>query len=168
MPQFDAHFLSPTLIWTTVSFVLLLVMLKKLALPGIMAVLEDRKERIKSDLDAAEALRKESEKIKAEHEANMARAKAEADELIAKAQEKAAALLSDNEAKMKEEAERIVADAQRAIEQERGQALSELRTLAADLAVAAATKFVAESLDEKTQLKLVDESLDQLGAKYNA
>ncbi len=168
MPQFDSTFLTPMLFWSTVSFLLLLAVLWKAALPGILQGLEDRKERIKSDLDAAETLREESEKIKAEHEANLARAKADADELIARAQEKASALLADNEHKMKQEADRIVADAQRAIEQERGQAVGELRTLAADLAVTAAAKFVTAGLGEEAQLKLVDESLEQLGVKYNA
>lgn len=166
MPQFDAHFFTPMLFWTTVSFLLLLAVLRKYALPGLMEVLESRRERIREDLEAAERQRAAAETLKAEREAALERARAEGDEIIAKAQEKASALLSENEAKMKAEAERIIADAQRAIEQERGQAVTDLKALAADLAVAAAGKFVAASLDDKTQQRLVEESMAALEGKY--
>ncbi|MBI5137844.1 MAG: F0F1 ATP synthase subunit B [Nitrospirae bacterium] len=166
MPQFESHFLTPTLIWTIISFVLLLVLLKKYALPGIMAVLEERSERIREDLEAAERLRKAADALKAENEAGVQRAKVAADEVIVKAQEKAALLLTQNEARMREEAERIIADAHRAIEQERTQALADLRGLAADLAVAAARKFVAGSLDDATRQRLVEESLTELQGQY--
>lgn len=166
MPQFDPHFLSSMIFWTTVSFLILLVILWKMALPGIMQVLEDRTNRIKGDLDSAETLKAEAARLKAETEAQLAKTRAEADEIIAKAQEKAGSLLADNEAKMKEEADKIIADAHRAIEQERGQAVGDLKKLAADLAIAAAGKFVATGLDEKAQLKLVEESLVELEARY--
>lgn len=166
MPQFESHFMTPTMIWTIISFVLLLILLKKYALPGVLAVLEERSERIRDDLEAAEKLRQEADALKAENEANLQRAKAAADELIAKAQEKASALLAENEAKMREEGERLIADAQRAIQQERSQAMTELRSVAADLAVAAAEKFVTTSLDDATQQRLVEESLAELESQY--
>ncbi len=166
MPQFESHFMTPTMIWTIISFVLLLVLLRKYALPGVLAVLEERSERIREDLEAAEKLRQEADALKAENEANLQRAKAAADELIAKAQEKASALLAENEAKMRDEGERLIADAQRAIQQERSQAMTELRSVAADLAVAAAEKFVTASLDDATQQRLVEESLAELESQY--
>jgi F-type H+-transporting ATPase subunit b len=168
MPQFDTHFLTPMLAWTALSFVLLLLLLRRYALPGILEVLEARRERIREDLESAERLRKEAEALKAEHEANIRRAKAAADEVIAKAQERASKLLADNEARMRAEADRIVADAQRSIEQERAQAEADLKSLAADLAVTAAGKFVEASMDEATQARLVEESLAQLERTYRA
>jgi F-type H+-transporting ATPase subunit b len=152
MPQFDTHFFTPMLFWTAVSFVLLLLLLKRFALPGILQVLEERRERIREDLESAERHRKEAEAVKAEHEAALKAAKAAADEVLAKAQEKASKLLADNEARMKEEADRIIADA--------------LKGLAADLAVAAAEKFVSTSMDDATQARLVEESLAQLERTY--
>ncbi|MFQ5508645.1 MAG: F0F1 ATP synthase subunit B [Leptospirillia bacterium] len=166
MPQFESHLMSPMLFWTAVSFVLLMVLLKRFALPGLLEVMESRQDRIREDLESAERAKADAAALKAEHEANLKRAKADADEVIARAQEKATQLLSDNEARMKQEADRIIADAQRSIEQERSQALEELRGLAADLAVAAAEKFVATSLDDAARTRLVDESLEALEASY--
>ncbi|MDH5527253.1 MAG: F0F1 ATP synthase subunit B [Nitrospirota bacterium] len=166
MPQFDAQFLTPTLFWSAVSFLFLLGILWKFALPGLTEIMESRQQRIREDLESAQKQRQDAEKLKAEHEANLKAAKAQADEVLAKAQEKAAQLLAANENRMKEEADRITADAQRAISQERAKALTDLRALAADLAVSAAGKFVAKALDEKTQLKLVDESLAELESRY--
>lgn len=166
MPQFDPHFFSPMLFWTAVSFVLLLLLLKRYALPGILEVLEERRERIREDLESAERHRKEAEAVKAEHEAALKAAKAAADEVLARAQEKASKLMAENEARMKEEADRIIADAHRAIDQERTQAVDELKGLAADLAVAAAEKFVSTSIDDATQARLVEESLAQLERAY--
>jgi len=76
--------------------------------------------------------------------------------------------LAENEAKMRTEGERLIADAQRAIEQERGNAMSELRSVAADLAVAAAEKFVTTSLDDAARERLVEESLAELEKQYRA
>jgi len=166
MPQFESEYFSPMLFWTTVSFVLLLLLLKRYALPGIMEVLENRRQRIKDDLESAERLRLEAAAVKAEHEAQLKASRAAADEVIAKAQEKAQKRLAENEARMKEEADRIVADAQRTIAQERTQAVTDLRALAADLAVTAAEKFIATGLDEATQRRLVEESLTELEARY--
>jgi F-type H+-transporting ATPase subunit b len=168
MPQFESEFFSPMLFWTIVSFVLLLLLLRKYALPGLMEVLEARRQRIKDDLETAERLRLEAAAVKAEHEAQLKASRAAADEVIARAQEKARALLAENEARMKEEADRIVAEAQRTIAQERAQAVTDLRALAADLAVAAAEKFVATGLDAATQRRLVEESLAELEARYRA
>jgi len=168
MPQFDSHFLTPMLFWTAVSFVLLLVLLKRFALPGILEVLEARRERIREDLESAERHKREAEALRAEHEANLKAAKAAADEVLAKAQERASKLLAENEARMTEEADRIIADAHRSIEQERFQAVTELKGLAADLAVTAAEKFVATSMDAATQARLVEESLAQLERTYRA
>jgi F-type H+-transporting ATPase subunit b len=168
MPQFESQFLTPTMIWTIISFVILLVLLKKYALPGVLAVLEERSERIREDLESADKLRQDADALKAELEANLQRAKGAADELIAKAQEKVAAMLADNEAKMRKEGERIVADAHRAIEQERGQAVTDLRAMAADLAVAAAEKFVVNNLDDASRQRLVEESLAELEKQYRA
>ncbi len=166
MPQFESQFMTATMIWTIISFVILLVLLKKYALPGVLAVLEERSERIRADLESAESLRREADALKAENEANLQRAKAAADELIAKAQEKAAALLAENEGRMRDEGERMIADAQRTIAQERTQAMTDLRAVAADLAVAAAEKFVVTSLDDTTQQRLVEESLVALESQY--
>jgi F-type H+-transporting ATPase subunit b len=168
MPQFETHFLTPMLFWTAVSFVLLLLLLKRFALPGLMEVLEGRRDRIREDLEAAERMRQEADALKAEHEAALKATKAAADEVIARAQEKATKLLADNEARMKEEADRIIAEAHRTIEQERTQAVAELKGLAADLAVTAAEKFVAANMDEATQARLVEESLAELERAYRA
>ncbi|MDH4228482.1 MAG: F0F1 ATP synthase subunit B [Nitrospirota bacterium] len=166
MPQFDFQFMQPTMFWSAVSFLVLLVLLWRMALPGILGQLENRRQRIQDDLDGAEKARREADRIKADLEANLKAAKSAADEIIARAQEKAAALLGENEKRMQDEAARILADAQRAMAQERTQAVADLRKLAADLAVTAAGKFVSANLDEAAQLRLVDESLAELQSHY--
>jgi len=166
MPQFDPQFFTPMLFWTAVSFVILLWLLKRYALPGIMEVMEGRQERIREDLESAEKLRRQGEAALAANEAKLQETKAAVDAVIAQAQDRAAALLVENEARMRQEADRVIAEAHRAIEQERGQAVTELRELAADLAVAVASKFVAQGLDREAQLKLVDDSLDELAVRY--
>lgn len=166
MPQFDGHFLTPMLFWTIISFVLLLWLLKRFALPGIMEVMEGRRDRIREDLESAEQMRAEAAKLKAENEANLERAKEAANEVLARAQEQATALLAENEARMKAEGERILAEANRTLTQERQKAVADLRGLAADLAVTAAGKFVSVGMDESAQLKLVDDTLDSLEAQF--
>lgn len=78
MPQLDPEFFGPQLVWLTITFVALYLVLSKLVLPRIGDVLEARQGRIADDLDQAERLRKDSEKVLAEYEDALTEAREEA------------------------------------------------------------------------------------------
>lgn len=91
MPQLDPEFFGPQLVWLTITFVALYLVLSKLVLPRIGDVLEARQGRIADDLDEAERLRKDSETVLAEYEAALTEAREQAHRRSQEAHAKVAA-----------------------------------------------------------------------------
>lgn len=78
MPQFDPEFWLPQLVWLTITFVLLYLLLARLALPRIANILEERQDRIANDLDTAERLKRESDEAMEAYETALADARTRA------------------------------------------------------------------------------------------
>ncbi len=72
MPQFWLEDFLPQIFWLVVSFVILYLLMARIALPRIADVLEQRQNRIASDLDKAQELQADSEKTLADYEAQLA------------------------------------------------------------------------------------------------
>ena len=72
------------LLWTIITFVVLLLILWKAAWKPIVEALDSRAEKVRGDIDNAEKARQEAEKILEEHRQLMNNAKAEAGEIISK------------------------------------------------------------------------------------
>ena len=75
MPQFDVSSFPTQLIWLVISFVLLYVLMSRVALPRIGQVLEERQEKIDDNLDTAEQLRAETEADSETYEAALVQAR---------------------------------------------------------------------------------------------
>ena len=60
MPQLDISTFSPQIIWLIITFLILYVLMAKVALPRIGNILEQRQARIDDNLDMAQSLRNES------------------------------------------------------------------------------------------------------------
>lgn len=125
MPQLDFATFPSQLFWLAVNFALLYVLMAKFALPRIGQILQTRAAAIKSDLDAAQNLRSESESILAAYDRAITDAKNRARYLIKQAQDeitfetekqlaaseqKLAARLRDAEQKMQAAKTKLLAD----------------------------------------------------------
>jgi len=162
MPQFESHFFSSLIFWEVVSFAILFFILYKFAFPGILGILEEREKKIKDSLDQAERHRSDAERKLKEYEAKLSAAGREAEGILAAAKERAQRLLEENEQRLTAEAERIKGDATRAIDQERRNAIQEIRTQTTELALMVAEKVVQRSLNDADHRRLADEDLDAL------
>jgi F-type H+-transporting ATPase subunit b len=159
MPQFDTQFFSSLLFWEWVSFGVLLFILYKYAFPGILKALDERAQKIRENIEAAERQRAEAEQRLAEYEAKMKAAHKEAAEVIAEAKVRAQHLMEENERRMSAEAERIKTGAAREIEQERRQAIEDVRRYASELGLRIAEKVLERSLTDADHQRLADEAL---------
>jgi F-type H+-transporting ATPase subunit b len=155
------------LIWGSISFTVLLVLLAKFAWPAMKQGLEARTERIRSDLAGAESAKDEAERVLSEYRAQLADAKAEAGRIVEEARQQADAVKRDQESRVQTEIaamrERAAAD----VESAKAQALADLRRDVADLAIGAAEVIVQRSLDRETQTQLVEQYIDSVTSSSN-
>ena len=155
------------LVWGTVAFVLLLVVLWRSGVFGrITKALEDRAERIQGNIEKAEQAREEAERLLGEYRKRLDQARAEARTIIDEAKDVAEQLRRDLQQKAQEESNRIIEAARAEIGAERERARRELRQEVGILAVRVAERVVEAELDEERQLALVDSYIDELAASH--
>ncbi len=150
------------IIWTALTFGLLLLILKTTAWKPILKALDTREESIRQSIERAEEAKKEAEEILEENRKNLEAAEERAQKLIREAKELADKVRSEAMSKAHSEANGILDKAREEIERDKQQAISQLHGLVAELAVQAAEKILHETIDETRQKKLVENFLNSL------
>ena len=155
--------LNPGLVlWTCITFIILLVLLSRFAWGPIIKMLNERERTIHQAIEQAKKERAEAERLLAEQRASLGQAHKEAAEFVKKNQQEIEALRVELTARARKEADDMVASARRQIDEEKSKAIAELRSHVADLAIQAAGKLIRANLDERAQRALVEEYLAQL------
>lgn len=154
--------------WVLVSFILFIGLLVYLKVPAkVAAMLDERAARIARELDEARRLREEAQGLLAEYQRKRRDAEKEAEAIIAQAREEAEAFAVETRQRLSEMLERRVRIAEEKIAQAEVQAVKEVRSAAADLAVAAATRLIAEEVQGETADRLVEASIADLKNRLN-
>ncbi|NJO55424.1 MAG: F0F1 ATP synthase subunit B' [Rhodospirillales bacterium] len=156
MPQFDPAVWPPQIFWLVVSFVLLYVLMARVALPRVASVLEDREFRINESLRKAEALRKQAEEAASEYEKLMADARSKAQEQLHTARERAEAEATARHAQLQERLAKQVEDAETRIEAARGEAVANIREVAIAITGAAVERLIGEASDKRSVTSAVN------------
>jgi F-type H+-transporting ATPase subunit b len=152
--------------WTTIIFLLLLILLRKFAWKPILGAVRSRETSINDALEAAEKAKLEMQNMHADNEKLLQEARAEREAMMKEARELKAKMISDAKEDAKLEADKMVAQAQAAIESEKKAAIAELKQQVASLSLDIAEKVVKHELsDSDKQMKLVNEMLGE--AKLN-
>ena len=152
------------LVWGSISFIVLFILMRKFAWPAIKDGMNARTERIRADLAAAEGARTEAEAVLETHRQSVAGAKAEAGRIIEEARQAAEALKRDQEARLQAELAEMRARAAADIEAAKSQAVADLQSDVAQLAVGAASVIVHKNLDAATHTQLVEDYINQVGS----
>jgi F-type H+-transporting ATPase subunit b len=152
------------IIWGGGAFLVLLVLMWWKLLPPIKQGLADRQERIREDLAKAEQARTEGEEVLAQYQAQVANAKAEANRIIEDARQTADSLRADLQARAEADIAEMRRRAAADIEAAKAQAVADLTAEVATLAIGAAEVVVQKSLDRETQVQLVENYIQQVGA----
>ncbi|MEX2128398.1 MAG: ATP F0F1 synthase subunit B [Xanthobacteraceae bacterium] len=152
--------------WVGVAFVIFLgVLWRAGAFKSIASALDARSERIRQELAEARRLRDEAEKVLAEYKKKRGEAEAEAEAIIAHAKTEAAELAAEAEKRMEEFVARRTKMAETKIAQAEAQALADVRSAAAETAVRAAEKVLAETVKGKTADELIDKSIKDVKSR---
>lgn len=154
---------NPGLIfWTVVTFIVLLIILKKVAWKPILTALDQREAAIKESLEKAERAREEAQKVLDENKSNLAHAEEESKKIIDQSRVYAEKLKEQIIRESKEQAKKIVDDAADEIERKKEAAFNELKTQVAEIAINAAEKILKESLNKETNKKIVDKYINDI------
>ncbi len=137
--------------WTTITFILLLVLLGKFAWKPILSAIKTREKGIEDALASAETALKDMRELKSNNEKNLADARAERDNLLKEARDTKDAIIAEAKAKSQIEADRIMSSAREQITNEKNAAIAELKNQVATLSIEIAEKILRSELssDEK-------------------
>ena len=150
------------IIWTIITFLVVLLVLKKFAWPQLLASLDEREKRISDALAAAEQARQEAEEVLQEHRQKIAAAEEEARKIVAEARAAGANVRQTIVSQAREEAERMLDQARTSIESEKRAAIAELRRETANLAIQAAGALIDANLDDEKNRGLVDDLIAKI------
>ena len=134
--------------WTSVVFIILLVLLKRMAWTPILNNVDARNKSIEEALEAAKNARDEMSNLKADNDRIIKEARAERDEMLKEARELKANIISEAKNAAKDEADKMIASAKVVIENEKAGAISELKNTVGALSVDIAEKVLRAELKD--------------------
>jgi len=137
--------------WTTLVFLLLLVLLGKYAWKPILTAVKTREKNIEQALASAESALNDMRELQSNNEKILAKAREERDALLKEARETKDAIISEAKAKATKETERILVTAREQIINEKNAAIADLKSQVATLSIEIAEKILKSDLsnDEK-------------------
>ena len=152
------------LLWGTVAFLILFVLLAKFAFPAVKKSMDDRTERIRSSLDEAEQTRTEAQSIRAEYQRQLDDARNEAARIIEEARQTADSLKRDLQARAEAEvAEQRARNAEQ-LSAERDRVMAEISTEVKQLAIELAERVVEANLDREANMRIIEDYLRGVGS----
>ena len=154
--------INATIIAQILNFLILVVLLRAVAYKPVARLLQQRSDKIKGDLDKAEADRKAAEQTLAQYKAQLADAQQKAQAIVEKANLTARQEHDAAVAETRKEIERMKVSAQAEIENERNRAFEDMKSQIVTLSLAAAGKVVSKNLDTKENDKLINEFISGL------
>jgi len=141
-PPFQAEHFPSQLLWLTVSFVLLYVLMSKIALPRIGSILAERNRVIRDDLAAAERLKERSDAAHAAYEKALAEARARAQGIASSTREQQAREAEAAQRRLEAQLHERLAAAEQSIAATRSAAMGNVRMIAADTASAIVERLI--------------------------
>ena len=158
-PPFQKDTFASQLVSLAIAFVALYLIVSKIALPRVGSVLDERQGKIDGDLAEAQKLKDASDAALKAYQNELAAARSRAQAIGAETREKLNAA-SDAERKTLEERLSLkLAEAEKAIAATRTAAMSNVRGIAADAAVAIVQRLTGMAPDGKSVKAAVDASL---------
>lgn len=146
LPQLNTHHFAPQLFWLVLTFVTLLFVMWKIALPRVADVLEERRDRIKRDLDAASRLKADTDKALADYEKALADARSNASGIAKDTREKLAAETETERHRVDDQIAAKLREADKRIAATKSKATSAIGDIATDTARAVVEKLIGQNV----------------------
>jgi F-type H+-transporting ATPase subunit b len=160
-PPLDSTSFVPQLVWLALAFGLLYLLLKRVALPRVGEVIEERRERIERDLAKAEGLKAETEQALASYEKALGEARARANAVAKDMHAKLAAEVDADRAKLDAQIIKQIADAEARIAQGKARAMTGVGEIAGGTAGAIVAKLIGREVSpDEVQRALVQRAAE--------
>ena len=149
-------------VWTILTFVVVLLVLRRYAWGPILRSMEARERGIQQLIDDAERARDEADALLEQYRRQLAEARNEGQRILAEGKTAAERVREEMLERARAEAEAIVSRAGSEIDMQRKKAVAEIKQQAVELAISAASKVIEESLDEERHRRIVEDYLRDL------
>jgi F-type H+-transporting ATPase subunit b len=159
MPQLDVSTFPSQLFWLAVTFIILYVLMKRLALPKVETAITARRNRLDDDLARAAQFKSEAEATLAAYQQALAEARANAQARMRETGERLAAEAAERQRQIGAALARRIAAAEGEIAAAKARALADLRGVATDLACSVAEKLTGMPADPQATAAAVDRVL---------
>jgi len=154
--------------WAFIALVIFMGVVVYFKVPGMIGKsLDERAAKIRNELDEAQRLREEANKLLGEYQKRRKEAEKEAGDIVAAAKREAEALADEAHKKAEEYVTRRTALAEQKIGQAQRDAVAEVRSIAVDVATEAARAVLAAKVDAKAGADLFKDSLKAVESKLN-
>lgn len=151
----------PGLLAQLIGFAVLLALMRMIAYKPILRMMDQRSQRIREGLEAAEKMKEEAAQADVTVQKRLEEARQEGQGLIGQTQQIANRMQEEARQQAQAEGELLIARARNAVALERDEAIAQIRREFADLTIAAAEKVINQSLDKKAHERLIEEVLAQ-------
>jgi F-type H+-transporting ATPase subunit b len=155
-PPFQRDTFASQLVWLAITFIILYVMVAKLALPRVGSIIDARKGRIEDDLADANRFQSESEAAMAAYEKALAEARNRAQTLANEARDRLNAEADKNRKSVEERLNARLADAEKAITATKTAAMANVRGIAIETAAAIVARLTGTAPAEAATAGAVD------------
>ena len=150
------------MIWTLITFVIALLMLRKWAFGPIQEALEQRRTAIVESVEAAERTKTEAEGLLTQYQDKLDSARDEAEQIVSRARQAGDELTSQVRDEAAEQRRKAIEDTQRQVEVEIEKATATLTSALAEMTAKATESVTRGALDANSHRDLIDQAVKEL------
>ncbi|MFC2710481.1 F0F1 ATP synthase subunit B [Hoylesella oralis] len=156
------------LFWMFLAFLVVFGVLATFGFPAIIKMVEGRKQYIDDSLRKAHEASERLDNIKQEGDAILQEAREKQAQVINEAAVTRDAMIEKAQAKAHEESARIISDAKAQIENDKQNAVRDIRAQVAELSIQIAENILREKLSSNDmQMEMIDRLLDEVSKSEN-
>ena len=148
-PPFQSQTFASQLVWLAIAFVLLYVLMAKVALPRVGAIIESRQKRIADDIADAGRLKQQSDEAVTAYEKALADARARAQVIANETRDRQAAAADARRKTLEAELNSKLVEAEKTIATTKQAAMSNVRAIAEDATRAIVERLIGLAPSEK-------------------
>jgi F-type H+-transporting ATPase subunit b len=158
-PPFNPETFASQIFWFAITFVLLYLLMSRVALPRVGTILSERSDRISGDLADAQKAKDDTDAAIAGYESKLADARANAQALAAKTRDQLMAEADERRKTLEGKLTERLHEAEKTIAQTKNTAMANVKSIAADAASEIVERLIGTKPDTKAVTDAVEKSM---------